>query len=86
MEGLSLGSVRLPRSKSESNRALMIAAYGGFLFETENGERGTEGKLLKDVFAQQRVFPSMASASWSIPAQFSRSAHSFLQSIHDAIK
>ena len=47
MEGLSHGSVRLPRSKSESNRALMIAAYGGFLFETENGERGTENGTAK---------------------------------------
>ena len=40
------GSVCLPASKSESNRALMVAAYGGFSVETENGERKTEnGKL-----------------------------------------
>lgn len=30
------GSVSLPGSKSESNRALMIAAYGGFPLEAEN--------------------------------------------------
>lgn len=29
--------VCLPGSKSESNRVLMVAAYGGFSFETENG-------------------------------------------------
>ena len=36
------GRVSLPISKSESQRALMIAAYGGFLCETENGKRNGE--------------------------------------------
>lgn len=31
-------SVCLPTSKSESNRALMVGAYGGFAIETENGK------------------------------------------------
>ena len=39
MKPILHGSVTLPGSKSESNRALMIAAY---LFETENGKRRTE--------------------------------------------
>lgn len=37
MEGLLHGSVRLPLSKSESQRALMIAAYGGFLTSSSRG-------------------------------------------------
>lgn len=31
-------SICLPTSKSESNRALMVGAYGGFAIETENGK------------------------------------------------
>ena len=41
------GSVNLPGSKSESNRALMIAAYGGFPFAVENLSEAHDTFLLK---------------------------------------
>ena len=50
------GSVRLPGSKSESNRALMIAAYGGFDLEISNLSEANDTLLL------QRLLDRIASA------------------------
>ena len=41
------GTVHLPGSKSESNRALMMAAYGGFPLEAENLSDAHDTVLLK---------------------------------------
>ena len=41
------GTVNLPGSKSESNRALMIAAYGGFQLDVENLSEAHDTELLK---------------------------------------
>ena len=41
------GTVTLPGSKSESNRALMIAAYGGFPLEAENLSEAHDTVLLR---------------------------------------
>lgn len=41
------GTVNLPGSKSESNRALMIGAYGGFSMEVENLSDAHDTVLLK---------------------------------------
>ena len=41
------GNISLPFSKSESNRALMIAAYGEFPFEIENLSDADDTILLK---------------------------------------
>ena len=41
------GTVNLPRSKSESNRALMIAAYGGFPLEVDGLSDAHDTVLLK---------------------------------------
>lgn len=46
------GSVTLPGSKSESNRALMIAAYGGFVLEAENLSTAHDTVLLKSLLAR----------------------------------
>ncbi|MBR4390546.1 MAG: 3-phosphoshikimate 1-carboxyvinyltransferase [Bacteroidales bacterium] len=46
------GSVRLPGSKSESNRALMIAAYGGFDPEISNLSEANDTKLLQRLLGQ----------------------------------
>lgn len=47
MNGFLKGSVSLPESKSESNRALMIAAYGGFPLQVENLSDAHDTVLLK---------------------------------------
>ena len=41
------GTLSLPGSKSESNRALMIAAYGGFPLEVDNLSEAHDTVLLK---------------------------------------
>ena len=46
------GIIDLPGSKSESNRALMIAAYGGFPFEAENLSEARDTVLLKTLLEQ----------------------------------
>ena len=45
------GNVKLPFSKSESNRALMIAAYGGFPFEIDNLSDANDTLLLKKLLS-----------------------------------
>lgn len=45
-------SVCLPASKSESNRALMVAAYGGFAPEVENLSEAHDTVLLKALLRQ----------------------------------
>ncbi|MBR3710728.1 MAG: 3-phosphoshikimate 1-carboxyvinyltransferase [Bacteroidales bacterium] len=61
------GSVCLPISKSESNRVLMIAAYGGFSLETENGElsEAHDTVLLKALLKQTslRTTPNVSGHS-----------------------
>lgn len=47
MNKLLHGTVNLPGSKSESNRALMIAAYGGFPLEVKNLSEAHDTVLLK---------------------------------------
>jgi 3-phosphoshikimate 1-carboxyvinyltransferase len=47
MNRLLKGSVSLPGSKSESNRALMIAAYSGFPLQVENLSDAHDTALLK---------------------------------------
>ena len=49
MSRLLKGSVSLPGSKSESNRALMIAAYGGFPLQVENLSDAHDTILLKSL-------------------------------------
>lgn len=49
MRRLLKGSVSLPGSKSESNRALMIAAYGGFPLQVENLSDAHDTVLLKSL-------------------------------------
>lgn len=46
------GTVSLPGSKSESNRALMIAAYGGFSLEAENLSEAHDTVLMKALLEQ----------------------------------
>lgn len=46
------GSLDLPGSKSESNRALMIAAYGGFPLEVTGLSDAHDTELLKALLAQ----------------------------------
>ena len=48
------GTVNLPGSKSESNRALMIAAYGGFPLEAENLSEAHDTVLMKALLEQVR--------------------------------
>ena len=49
MSGLLQGTVNLPGSKSESNRALMIAAYGGFPLGVEGLSDAHDTLLLKEL-------------------------------------
>ena len=62
------GSVTLPGSKSESNRVLMVAAYGGFSFEMENGKRRTENGKLSEahdtVLLKQTSLRAERSGAW----------------------
>lgn len=53
------GTVNLPGSKSESNRALMIAAYGGFPLEADNLSEANDTQLLKKLLS----LPSLRGAS-----------------------
>ena len=53
------GTVTLPGSKSESNRALMIAAYGDFPLDAENLSEAHDTILLKSLL--ERVRASMSS-------------------------
>jgi len=46
------GTVDLPGSKSESNRALMLAAYGGFPIEADNLSEAHDTVLLQKVLKQ----------------------------------
>ena len=46
------GTVNLPRSKSESNRALMIAAYGGFPLQVEHLSEAHDTVLLQQLLAK----------------------------------
>lgn len=46
------GTVNLPGSKSESNRALMIAAYGGFTLDAENLSDAHDTVLLQSLLEQ----------------------------------
>lgn len=50
----------LPASKSESNRALMIAAYGGFTCDAQNLSNSKDTKVLKEALWNQ---PSIDSCS-----------------------
>lgn len=43
--------ITLPASKSESNRALMIAAYGGFEPDVQNLSRSNDTKVLKETLS-----------------------------------
>lgn len=52
MNKLLQGTVNLPGSKSESNRALMIAAYGGFPLEVGNLSEARDTKLLSQLLEQ----------------------------------
>ena len=52
MSGALRGTVNLPGSKSESNRALMIAAYGGFPLEADNLSEAHDTVLLKSLLSQ----------------------------------
>jgi 3-phosphoshikimate 1-carboxyvinyltransferase len=47
MKKLLRGAIDLPGSKSESNRALMIAAYGGFPLQVKNLSEANDTLLLK---------------------------------------
>ena len=53
------GTVNLPGSKSESNRALMISAYGGFPIDVENLSEAHDTVLLKKLLFS----PSLRGAS-----------------------
>lgn len=53
MSRLLKGSVSLPGSKSESNRALMIAAYGGFPLQVENLSDAHDTVLLKAILGNK---------------------------------
>ena len=46
--GLRFGEVTLPASKSESNRALMIAAYGGFAPDFQNLSDSNDTQVLNE--------------------------------------
>jgi 3-phosphoshikimate 1-carboxyvinyltransferase len=48
------GTVHLPGSKSESNRVLMIAAYGGFPLEAENLSEAHDTVLMKALLEKVR--------------------------------
>jgi 3-phosphoshikimate 1-carboxyvinyltransferase len=49
------GTVNLPGSKSESNRALMISAYGGFPLEVDNLSEAHDTVLLKAILEHIRA-------------------------------
>ena len=53
------GTVNLPGSKSESNRVLMIAAYGGFPLEAENLSEAHDTVLLKTLLGQVKRHGSL---------------------------
>lgn len=59
MKKLLQGTVNLPGSKSESNRALMIAAYGGFPPQVENLSEAHDTELLKKLLRQVDAFSSI---------------------------
>lgn len=46
------GTITLPGSKSESNRALMVAAYGGFTTDIENLSEAHDTVLMKTLLEQ----------------------------------
>lgn len=52
------GTVNLPGSKSESNRALMIAAYGGFPLEANNLSEAHDTVLLKTLLENMPMSPA----------------------------
>lgn len=55
MNRLLKGSVSLPGSKSESNRALMIAAYGGFPLDVDGLSDAHDTVLLKTLLEQSSL-------------------------------
>ncbi len=55
MSRLLKGSVSLPGSKSESNRALMIAAYGGFPLDVDGLSDAHDTVLLKTLLEQSSL-------------------------------
>ena len=57
------GTVNLPGSKSESNRALMIAAYGGFPLEVDGLSDAHDTVLLKTLLGQVEASTSLRGAS-----------------------
>ena len=55
MNRLFQGTVNLPGSKSESNRALMIAAYGGFPLDVDGLSDAHDTALLKTLLEQSSL-------------------------------
>lgn len=60
---LRFGEVTLPASKSESNRALMIASYGGFAPDFQNLSDANDTEVLKKAL---QCLPSMDSLSHTL--------------------
>ncbi len=58
--------ITLPASKSESNRALMIAAYGGFEPNFQNISRSNDTRVLKETMSH---LPSMSFQKWNVGEQ-----------------
>ena len=58
-EVVRFGEVTLPASKSESNRALMIAAYGGFVPEVRNLSESKDTQVFRHVIPSREASVSM---------------------------
>lgn len=64
------GEVTLPASKSESNRALMIAAYGGFEPDFQNLSDSHDTRLLGQALSGACQFEDFASIDTLTPSSF----------------
>ena len=72
------GTVNLPGSKSESNRALMIAAYGGFPLEVDGLSDAHDTVLLKDLLDRSSLRGASATKQSTIDCEDAGTVARFL--------
>lgn len=78
MNRLLKGSVSLPGSKSESNRSLMIAAYGGFPLQAENLSDAHDTVLLKSLLEQLSLRGALATKQSTVDCEDAGTVARFL--------
>ena len=78
MNRLLKGSVTLPGSKSESNRSLMIAAYGGFPWQVENLSDAHDTVLLKSLLEQLSLRGALATKQSTVDCEDAGTVARFL--------